>query len=502
MPFIPDSQFKQNGFTPDTQTGFVPDRRVAPSIFATPQPAPQTRNDRISQGVRKFTSAIFGGGKLAEGLGLSIAAPGVQKTLSTEQRETEALQNQLLERMRQNRAAGKDTTRLNEALRQSQGLASGLTQEQQDFASSLPTSKQVIGSAARLGASVLTGPVASRFSAVTGASQANRLLSGGVRGAVAGAGTGATLGAAHGAGIAAEANKSTEEIVLGGFLGGAGGAALGVPLGAISGAIAGRIRFASSRDKQFLEGLVSPKQTPKVREEAIRQGRFTDPTLFERATIVSNNRTQKLAESVKGVVDRKKTLSQNVDAIRTRVNEIDAGAGNYIENNNVPFNTAQLRSKLENGKSDLELIFASDASAEKTYNAVVNAFINNLGKKNTKGLFAGRKSFDQLPAIRKLLESDRLGENARKEIVLSVRRAANEYIASQLPIGNKYRAALRQEHLLLESLGNISEKGAAIIGKTRLQVLAQEYPMLKWFVSGLAGAGGIGVGSSIIGSLD
>ena len=55
---------------------------------------------------------------------------------------------------------------------------------------------------------------------------------------------------------------------------------------------------------------------------------------------------------------------------------------------------------------------------------------------------------------------------------------------------------------MLEALGNIAESNASIIGKNKLQLLAQEYPVLKWWVAGLAGGAGVGVGGAIIGSTD
>jgi len=164
------------------------------------------------------------------------------------------------------------------------------------------------------------------------------------------------------------------------------------------------------------------------------------------------------------------------------------------------------------GKDELDLIFASDATAERTYNAVADAFMKNISKKDTLGLFEARQTFDRVPAIKKLLDSAALGENARKEIVLSVRRAANEYIANQLPQGNIYKVAMKSESYMLEALGNLAEKAESVIGKNKLQIITEQYPALKWLIGGIAGgltyylggrlAGGVGAGGAIIGSSD
>jgi len=157
---------------------------------------------------------------------------------------------------------------------------------------------------------------------------------------------------------------------------------------------------------------------------------------------------------------------------------------------------------LNQGKDDLELVFASETNAEKTYDKLVDIFIKQLKEGDTAGLLKSRQAFDRLPAVKKLLETDIKGENARKEIVISVRRKANEYVASLLPEGNTFRDDLLQEHFMIEALGNSAKKNAGIIGKNQLQLLTEQYPILKWIIAGLAGSAGVGVGGVIIGSTD
>jgi hypothetical protein len=65
-----------------------------------------------------------------------------------------------------------------------------------------------------------------------------------------------------------------------------------------------------------------------------------------------------------------------------------------------------------------------------------------------------------------------------------------------------YRELLRQESHMIEALGNVADKGASIIGKNNIQLLNERYPILKWAVAGFGALGGVGVGSTIIGSLD
>lgn len=454
-------------------------------------------------------SDFVGGRQLAEGAGLALAAPGIQRTLSQEQEQTFALQKKVLQAIRNARATGKDTSRLEKALKSSQDLATVLDDAQQDFIANLPSNKQIIGSSVRLAGTLGAGAVARGASALTGVKGATSLGAGALRGAGAGVLSGGVVGGIQGGGIAAEQEKS---VVAGAAVGAGIGAVGGGVLGAIAGGISGRVAGQKIAREEFAKQLVAPKDTPTIRAEAIQQGRLQDPTLFGKAKIAASKRDEKLAEAVKDIVSRDASVGRNVDAIRYKVSTTNNGVRTYIEDHKIPFNTNQLRSKLETGKEDLRLIFASDTNAEKTYKAVADEFMKHVQKKDTLGLFDARQNFDQIPAIRKLLETQGLGENTRKEIVLAVRRAANEYVAAQLPKGNTYRADLMNESYMLEALGNLSEKSANIIGKNKLQLLAQDYPIIKYLLGGLAGgltAGlgfalgrGVGAGGSITGSTD
>lgn len=452
---------------------------------------------------RNFATQIIGGGKVAEGAGLAIAAPKIQRQLTEAEQRMSDTDLELIKRIQQKAAAGEDTTRLENARAQLLEDMKGSRDVQRDFVNTLPSNKEVLGSAARLAGTMAGGAIASKAASLTGADKAATFLSGATRGAAAGAGAGAVEGAIQGAGLAAEADRPTEELLYGGLLGAVGGAVTGGVIGGVLGSVTGAVRGSKIKKAEFAQDLVSPKMSVKDRAEAIRQGRLQDPTFFGKAEIQYSKRDQQLAESVQDVVSRKATVGENVDAIRNKISVTNTGVKSYIEDNKVPFNTNQLRSKLESGKDDLSLIFASDKSAERTYDAVAEAFMDNVSKKDTAGLFEARQSFDQIPAIKKLLESDRLGENARKEIVLAVRGAANDYISTQLPKGNPYKQTLLTEHHMLEALGNLADKSATIVGKNKLQMLTQEYPILKAVAGGLAaalGLGAVGVGGSVISS--
>lgn len=252
----------------------------------------------------------------------------------------------------------------------------------------------------------------------------------------------------------------------------------------------------------FAVDLVSPKATEAVKQQALKEGRVTEQGLLSASKITPSKRDYQLAEAVKGVVDPKKSTTQNLNLIESKVSDINTGVKAYVKANKVPFNTNQLAKQLNDGKSELDLIFASDKNAERTYDAVSKKFIELVQNKDTAGLLDARQEFDKIPAVKKLLESDKLGENARKEIVMSVRTQANKYVANLLPKGNQYRETLLKESRMLEAIGNLAEKNTGVIGQNKLQTLAKNYPILKWIAGGIAGGASVGVGGAIIGSTD
>lgn len=455
---------------------------------------------------RDVAAAIVGGGKLAEGAGQAIAAPGVQRSLEESSALGFDLEKQLIERIRQNREAGEDVSSLENTLQKQRDLSVNLADAQKDFAESLVSTKEVIGSAIRLGTTFAAGTIAGAAGKVTKVAKATTLAGGAVRGAAAGAISGGVIGGAAGAGIGLEQEKDIGGVAKTAAGGAVGGALVGGAIGAVVGGVSGSLRGRKQAAESFAKELATEKGTPKVRAKAIFEGRLKDPGAFKKAELDFSRRDIQLGDSIDDVVSKKASVGQNVDAIRKKISDTNSGVKDFITKNKTIFNQNQLKSKLNQGRNELDLVFASDATAERTYDKLVDIFTKDLGKKDTLGLFLRRQEFDKLPAVKKLLDSQALGENAKKEIVLTLRKAVNEFTASQLPTGNTFRADLLQEHYMLEALTNLSKKSQGIVGKNKLQLIVNEYPVLKWviggFATGIAGAAGIGVGGAIVGSTD
>ena len=444
------------------------------------------------------TSVGFAGTKF---LGESLGALSTVKPLIESSKNATYLQSQLDARLK----SGQMTPERHAQL--SQGMQPDITQV-------IP--KRSTGDIVRGGIKAGTD-IASLAIGGGGVTSVAKATMGGLikQGAIQGAKAGALSGGIQGAGEGLEESKTA-----GGAIGGAvgGGVIGGIAGGVVGGAlpIAGKVvnRLSSkgreialaSKNRKHALDLVSPKATSEVSERAIREGRVTEPSLLRRSKITPSSRDKEMADAVGDVISPKKSVLQNTDAIDKKIRQINNGVKEYVAQNKVPFNTNQLKFKLNSGREELKLVFASDTNAAKTYDAVVEEFMRNVSGKDTAGLLDARQGFDKIPAIKKLLDSQGLGENVKKEVVLTARRKANEYIAELLPEGNPYKSSLLQETRMIEALENIAEKNRGMIGKNNLQILAQRYPILKWVIggvaTGIAGGAGVGVGSTIINSSD
>jgi hypothetical protein len=454
-------------------------------------------NRSIGEKILDFT----GGKEVAQGLGQAGAMKGNTKLLEETQKSQIDIQGNILKAIKEKKAKGEDVSRLENALAiiNEDIYSTGASAERTLNPNEL-TGKQVVGDALQLATTASAGKIVGTANKIPikGVGVGMGALKGATTGAVSGVATGALTGASQGL----QENKDTKGILkdagTGALIGGAGGAILGSVVGGISGGI----KASKIKKEGFAERLASPKATPAVKEQALKEGRVTDPGILSKSKIIASKRDKDIAEVIKPYVSSSKTITQNINSVDTGIKEINEGVKKYVKDNKVPFNGNQLRTQLNKGKNELKVIFASDSNAKKTYDAVVAEFMKHVKSKDTSGLLEARQKFDQIPAIKKLLDSQGLGENVKKEIALTARKKANEYIAKLLPTGNEYRVKLLQESKMIEALGNISEKNINMIDKNKLQLLVNEYPILKWIVGGAVGAAGVGVGGAIIGSTD
>jgi hypothetical protein len=244
----------------------------------------------------------------------------------------------------------------------------------------------------------------------------------------------------------------------------------------------------------------APKVTPSMEEAALAKGTqgVQEGGIFTKAKIVLTPRTHSIADAINGVVDPGASDLKNIDLINQHVARTNDAVKSYIAEHKAPFNEAQLRSKLEATKADNAVVFASDPTLEKTYNALIDEFVSHVQSKDTAGLFAARQSFDKIPVVQKLLDGlqGAQGENLRRSAVLDIRRAANEYIADLLPEGSPYKSFMQKESRMLEAVGNKAENlRGNTVDKNAIQAMIKKNPyigpLLKYIIpTGVAAAAG------------
>ena len=476
----------------------VATNRVA-ELRATRQPVQK------KESIPEKIGNVIGGTKIAQGLGQALAMKGNSKIIDDTQKMQMKIQGDLITKIREKKAKGEDTSRLMKALEDMEieigkfgKGAEGLLNPEK------LTKKQVVGDAVKLATTVATPNIAGGFNKVI-PGKGIGLLSGAARGAGVGASAGAVSGAAYGAGEGLVDDKDAKGVAMSSLTGGLLGGATGGVLGGLTGGVSGALKQRALNREKFVTDLVSPKRTVAEKEAILRSGRVEEGGIFRKTRATPSTRDNQVADAVKDVVSPKKSVIQNIDAIDSKLDDVNKGVEQYVKENKVPFNTNQLKARLNGGKDELKLIFASDANAEKTHNAVVKEFMKHVANKDTAGLLRGRKDFDKIPAIKKLLQTESLGENTRREIVSNVRRMANEYVADLLPAGNPYKADLLRQHLMLEAVENIAAKNTHLLDANQIQVLTQKYPLLKTLIgTGLVAAGltGVGVGGAAILSSD
>lgn len=347
-----------------------------------------------------------------------------------------------------------------------------------------------VGTSGHFGRDVLdaVGVGADIASTVAGGGAATSIIKSGAKGAVKqaakiGLKEGAMTGGLAGLGQSLQDEESTLTDTA---LNTIGGLLLGGGIGAAGGAISAKVgRGLARRTSLFPETKtrLDLDEALDVTAPVIRGGKKGEQAIkrsgVERGGLFKTGRTKvkptkfdkEVAESVAGIVKSRRFQGKNQEAIEQAVSEIDNSIKAHLKETDVPFNTNQLLKQLNSGKDDLKLVFASDATADRTYDAVVEALTDSIEKNNLSGLFEARQNFDQLPAIRKLLDSEPVGENTRREIVRTVRKLANEYVADNLPeeVGETFTKQLRQEHLMLEARDRIVDQLNAQLGKNAIQ---------------------------------
>jgi hypothetical protein len=354
----------------------------------------QTEPRNFLQKARDFAVGVIGGGKVAEGAGMAIAAPQVQGQLSEAQANNAQIETNLIKKIREKEQAGEDTSRLQTALQSIRATNLSLQDAQSDFVEALPSNKQVIGSAVRLATTLATPTVVKGF---TGGNVAKGTLAGASQGAK----IGAVEGAVQGAGIGAEQDLSTSGIIASAV----GGGVTGGVLGGVVGGVSGRVK-ASSDLKAQKEALLKSNPNSTVAQYTLNgQGRIVnDPVAKE---VIKQGFDQGTVATIKGAsATDKAAMNKALDILEKA--KVDKKYAALNRSSDVVGETAMKRytavNNLKNtaGK-ELDVVAKTLKGQKADPTPAVQSFIQDLSDlgvtfKNGKAVFKGSQIEGVKPA--------------------------------------------------------------------------------------------------------
>lgn len=272
---------------------------------------------------------------------------------------------------------------------------------------------------------------------------------------------------------------------------------------------------AKSAESQSLKGaleVVQPVLSKAEKEAALQAGRGETKGLLRTVVIEPSTRDKEVARAVMDVVKKGAAPTKNIELVDKAISKVGATLDKVLSKDNTPFTNPDLEAVLDGLKEGSKVTFAGDATLEKNYDAVRQAFTDIFNKvdKNgdrvfphsVQGLWKARIEFDNLMKSKLPNVFTKLvGDDARRNAIMDVRRGVNDFIAETLPDGNPYKDSLKKMSLMYEAQKNIAKSSVSSVGTnviTRSAIYKQlaKHPALE-----LGAAAGVGVGGYLAGGL-
>lgn len=274
---------------------------------------PSAMKKTFSEKIADFT----GGKEIAQGLGQAIANKEISKSIDETQKSQFDIQGKLIEKIKEKKAIGEDTSRLENALDiitediQKTGSGAEKLLNQNEL-----TPRKVVGDALQLGTTVAT--VGSLPKVVGGAKsvfKAKTISQGVLEGIEGGGKVGGAFGAASGLSSGLQEDKSGEDLfrstAKGAILGGVTGGALGGTLGGVSARFSPEVRAAMKAKQLIADGEKVDKLAGRI-----IQGSQKD---IEKAKKALSNIDVK---EIKTYDELKTTLDDKVSNISTKLDDV------------------------------------------------------------------------------------------------------------------------------------------------------------------------------------
>lgn len=475
--------------------------------------APEKRS--VAEKILGFT----GGEKLGQGLGQALANKGISKDIEAVQKSQIEMQGNLIKKIKEDKALGKDTIKLERALTELNsdideiGQGAGKLLNQNEL-----TNKQVIGDALQLGTTLGTiGGVSGAGAKATGTlgkipgltkqgtgiitKTADAITKGGVgvlrggaKGALIGGTTGVTSGALFGAAQGLKEDKDTKGILnsakKGAIIGGLGGVAVGGVLGSVSGGIK---QANLNKQNSYLKAITPDTKdlTPTEYEDLLNKKKITPKTKTSPAKYV-------LSEGEKNVAKKYSKLFTNDPVKNTEniINEIakkDDEVGVFLKKNNGIFNSGELKNNLSKKLDGIDDLLVSDEKLSKAKTSIIDNFMKSLKKNDMESLWRARKEFDQ--QIEKAFTGSPTLQNNMKK---AFRNAVQDFIAERTP-DEVYKTAMKEMSELFNLRDITNTKAVKEKGLNAIQLWVKRHPTRTKVIGTVAGTGVLtGIGASLL----
>lgn len=492
------NKYKISGYVPtskqpvDLQSRFAEIDAIASGRDALVSKPKKTFGTIVNK-IGSFT----GGEEIGQGLGQALA--GNTKRVEETQNQQIALQGQLLQRIKEKKARGEDTSRLEGALEDlgvdikafSEGAEEILNPNQL-------TNKQVIGDALQLGSTVAGAGTYGKAAAgmtsftkgkalpsvVSGVAKAKTIGQGIAQGAKAGAISGGAFGAVGGVAQGLQEDKTVGESLGQGLktgaIGAAGGAVVGSVLGGISGGLAGRAERAQNKVLENIT-LKADELKPKEYARLLKQGRISPKTATSPAQYILSEQEKATALKYSKLIN--KDPVKTVSGIGDEIGRQDADVGNFLRQNNSIFNKGELKNALKKSLADVTDIAVDEKRIAKSKTTLINNFVDSLEKNNMENLWESRKAFDQ--NIEKLFNTT--SKSLSKDMKIAFRNAVQDFISERTD-NVTYRAAMKEMSSLFRLQDTAISKAVKEKSKSAIEVWIKNNPALAKILGIAAGA--------------
>lgn len=462
--------------------GYVPQERQPVNLSSRFAEIDALASGEITEtGKKKRTFAekvadFTGGKEIAQGLGQAIAQPQVARQIEETQASQIKIQSDLLERIKQNKAQGLDTSRLENALNMITEDIQGTGQGAEKLLNPNElTTKQVLGDALQLGTTIVgAGTLPSAGKNVLAA---ETFKQGAIQGAKTGAITGAGFGASTGASQALQEDKNLEDIATETLKGGAIGATSGAILGGLTGGISGTIKGREAtklakQEKNVLEAITPNTKNLSNKEytRLLDQKRITPKTGTKGSQYILSETEKQTALKYPNLLSKKDPV-KNYTAIVNEIAKQDENVGNFLRQNNGIFNSGELKNSIKKSLADITDISLDEKVVAKNKQKLIDNFIKGLDKNDMESLWKARKEFD-----RQIEKSFTGSPTLQNKIKREFRNAVQDFIAERTP-DEVYKTSMKEMSNLFKLKDLVNRKALSEKGNSAIKLWIKENPI-------------------------